>query len=85
MSDFASGGMVHEPVVPETVLYLRLPSEEGPLFNKIRAMLNMFPGENKTVVYFEDTKIRRGTRCNPDERLIAELINVLGLENVVLK
>jgi DNA polymerase-3 subunit alpha len=85
MSDFASGGMVHEPVVPESVLYLRLPSEEGPLFNKIKAMLNMFPGENKTVVYFEDTKIRRGTRCKPDERLITELINVLGLENVVLK
>ena len=51
----------------------------------IKAMLNMFPGENKTVVYFEDTKIRRGTRCKPDERLITELINVLGLENVVLK
>ena len=85
MSDFASGGMVHEPVVPESVLYLRLPSEEGPLFNKIKAMLNMFPGDNKTVVYFEDTKIRRGTRCKPDERLITELINVLGLENVVLK
>ena len=85
MSDFASGGMVHEPVVPESVLYLRLPSEESPLFNKIKAMLNMFPGDNKTVVYFEDTKIRRGTRCNPDERLITELINVLGLENVVLK
>jgi len=85
MSDFAAGGMVHEPIVPESVLYLRLPSENGPLFSKIKAMLNMFPGENQVVVYFEDTKIRRGSRCAPDDRLIAELVKVLGLENVVLK
>jgi len=66
-------------------LYLRLPTEEGKLFPKIRAMLNMFPGNNPVVVYFEDTKVRRGSRCSVDQRLVDELVNVLGKDNVVVK
>ena len=66
-------------------LYLRLPSEEGKLFPKIRAILNMFPGDSTVVVYFADTKQRRGTRCDLDQRMLHELKNVLGEENVVLK
>ena len=66
-------------------LYLRLPGEAGKLFPKVRAMLNMFPGESKTVLYFEDTKVRRGTHCALREDLLQELTNVLGKANVVLK
>ncbi len=66
-------------------LYLRLPGEEGKLFPKIRAILNMFPGDSTVVVYFADTKQRRGTRCDLDHRMLQELKNVLGEENVVLK
>jgi len=89
MSDFSEA-----PVVPQQqesaavvtgILYLRLPTEAGGLFTKIRAILNMFPGESQTVVYFADTKQRRGTRCALDSRMLRELENVLGKENVVLK
>jgi DNA polymerase-3 subunit alpha len=66
-------------------LYLRLPSEEGKLFPKIRAILNMFPGDNHAVVYFADTKQRRGTRCALHPSMLQELKNVLGETNVVLK
>ncbi len=66
-------------------LYLRLPTQEGKLFGKIRAMLNMFPGESPVVVYFADTRQRRGSRCSLDERLLQELEAVLGKENVVVK
>ena len=66
-------------------LYLRLPTEQGSLFTKIRAILNMFPGESQAVVYFADTKQRRGTRCSLDDRMLDELETVLGYENVVLK
>ena len=66
-------------------LYLKLPTEQGPLFNKIKAILNMFPGENPVVVYFADTKIRRGSRCLPSESMLNELTDLLGRENVVLK
>jgi len=37
------------------------------------------------VLYFADTRQRRGTRCVLMESLLTELKNVLGEENVVLK
>ncbi len=88
MSDFVDQPPVEEaapaPVTTGT-LYLRLPSQEGPLFGKIRAILNMFPGGNSVVVYFADTKQRRGSTCALDQRMLAELVNVLGQDNVVVK
>ena len=66
-------------------LYLKLPTEEGTLFPKIRAILNMFPGDNSVVVYFADTKVRRGSCCTIDERMLKELRNVLGEDCVVVK
>ena len=71
--------------VKQGTLYLRLPSEEQKLFGKVKAILNMFPGESQAVLYFEDTKARRGTRCALDSRMLAELVNVLGQANVVVK
>ena len=45
----------------------------------------MFPGGGKVVLFFADTRLRRGTQCLLDEGMIRELENVLGNENVVLK
>ena len=45
----------------------------------------MFPGDSGVVLYFEDNKVRRGTRCILARTMLAELENVLGKENVVLK
>ena len=90
MSDYTEQNRLVEQmsgpsVQKEGTLYLRLPTEEGTLFGKIRAILGMFPGENPVVVYFADTKQRRGSRCSLDSRMIAELGQVLGKENVVIK
>lgn len=88
MSDFENQPQVEEPVREEAksaTLYLRLPTENGPLFGKIRAILQMFPGQSKVVVYFEDTKQRRGSTCALDNRMLDELNNVLGKDNVVIK
>ena len=70
---------------PTGTLYLRLPTQEGPLFGKIRAILNMFPGKSTVVVYFADTKQRMGSTCDLDDRMLKELTNILGQENVVIK
>ena len=70
---------------PSETLYLRLPSESGKLFPKVRAMLNMFPGNNGVVVYFADSKQRRGSRCALADSLLRELTNTLGEGNVVVK
>ena len=85
MTDFEDGNAASEPVTAQTTLFLRLPTEEGSLFPKIKAILNMFPGDNPVVVYFADTKVRKGTRCSPDERMLQEIVRLLGEENVVLK
>ena len=90
MSDFANNEPVSEPVQRSNrplsgTLYLRLPTEDEKLFPKIRAILNMFPGESTAVVYFADTKQRRGTRCVIMENMLEELKNVLGEGNVVVK
>ena len=74
-----------QPVKLAGTLYLRLPSQDGKLFPKVKAILNMFPGESQTVLYFADTKVRLGTRCQFGESMLTELKNVLGEGNVVLK
>ena len=66
-------------------LYLRLPGEEGRLYPKIRAIVNMFPGENGVVLYFADTGARRGARAALAEPMLRELKNLLGEGNVVVK
>ncbi|MBQ8910029.1 MAG: DNA polymerase III subunit alpha [Oscillospiraceae bacterium] len=88
MSDYAKGDVEEEdqsPVIEKGTLYLRLPNEDPPLFNKIKAILNMFPGENPVTVYFADTGLRRGSRCVLYRTMLKELTSVLGKENVVVK
>ena len=90
ISDYADSALPPEPEkrsepVRGGTLYLKLPSESNPVYRKIRAILNMFPGEGSVVLYFADTKVRRGTRCVFMDSMLTELKNVLGEGNVVLK
>ena len=80
MSDFAN-----QPTAQEKTLYLRLPSEDEALFGKIRGILSRFPGNSPVVVYFADTKRRRGSTCSHDSGMLTELISQLGQDNVVIK
>ena len=74
-----------EPIAEHNTLYLRLPSENDRIYPKVRAILNMFPGDKGAVLFFADTKARRGTRCGFYPSMLEELKNVLGEANVVLK
>ena len=92
ISDFSERAVEEPAPVSETknsvrtgTLYLRLPSETDPGYRKIKAVLNMFPGESGVVLYFADTRQRRGTRCVLMDSMLRELKNILGEENVVLK
>ena len=92
ISDYA-GEPQPEPEPPVSVptppvggtLYLQLPNEADSRYRKVRAILNMFPGEWPVVVFFADNRTRRGTRASLDGRMIDELRNLLGEANVVLK
>ena len=86
MSDFTDNLMPDpEPQKLSGTLYLRLSSEGDPAFRKVKAIINMFPGSSKAVVYFADTKLRRGATCDLDKRMLDELKNLLGESNVIVK
>ncbi len=66
-------------------LYLRVPCEDAPCIRKLTAVLHMFPGAMPVVLFYADTRARRGTTCLCDEDLLTELRELLGADNVVLK
>ena len=91
MSDYANQPPIPEPEAPrenrihQGTLYLRLPTQDQKLYPKIKAILNMFPGDSGAVIFFEDTRQRRGTRVSIMDSMLSELKKVLGEANVVLK
>ena len=90
ISDFAQGDPEpqpeqQKPPVHQGTLYLSLPTEDEILYPKIRAIVNMFPGDSGVVLYFADTGARRGARASLAESMLRELRNVLGEGNVVVK
>ena len=90
ISDFESNavGIEAVPKAPQEIrgtLYLKISSESDSKLRKIKAILNMFPGGNAVVLYFADTKVRRGTRCSFSDSMIRELKSILGDASVVMK
>ena len=90
ISDYTESASQREeqPVqeIPQgSTLYLRLPNEDCKEFRKIRAIVNMFPGDGQVIVFFADTRKRMGVRCMLHGSMIGELKRLLGEENVILK
>ena len=73
------------PKVMSGTLYVKLESENDPIYQKVRAIVNMFPGEAQVKVFFADTRKMRGALASLDSRMLRELENVLGQGNVVVK
>ncbi|MDR2615532.1 MAG: DNA polymerase III subunit alpha, partial [Oscillospiraceae bacterium] len=66
-------------------LYVKIPSETDPRIRHMTLVLNMFPGREKLVLYYEDTQKRDNGWCVIDGALVRELTEVFGGENVVVK
>ncbi len=66
-------------------LYLQLTGESDTRFQKVRAIVNMFPGNSTVKVFFADTRKLMGAKVSLDSSMIDELKNLLGESNVVLK
>lgn len=69
----------------DKTLYLKLPSQSHPLFDRLEKLLIMFPGKDRMVVVFEDTRKKAGAPCLHHNALIQELKELCGDENVILK
>jgi len=91
LSDLDVPGASASPAAPPAeqpkakTVYVRLPSREHPLYRRVELLRGMFPGRDRMVLYFEDTKKRAGADCLIHEALIAELKERCGEENVVVK
>ena len=91
ISDFEDAEVAPEPEIREPAkpvqgtLYLKLTGEHDPNYRKVRAIVNMFPGNSQVKVFFADTRKMRGAAATLDERMLRELKKVLGDENVVIK
>ena len=91
ITDFSEAPENALPIQPEQpkvlggTLYLKLSGEDDPNYRKVRAIVNMFPGDSQIKVFFADTRKMRGAMAALDTRMIQELKAVLGEANVVLK
>ncbi len=77
--------MPGEEVNAERKLYVKIPNENNGAYERLKSILFMFPGADQMVLYFEDTKKKRGAKCVIHEALIQELIEMLGKDNVIVK
>ncbi|MBR1497342.1 MAG: DNA polymerase III subunit alpha, partial [Oscillospiraceae bacterium] len=66
-------------------LYLRLDSGDSRALRKIDLLREMFIGRDVMVQYFADRKQQRSATCLIHPALVAELKELLGAENVVVK
>ena len=79
-----SGGARAAKAESGQVLWIRLP-DGGGRFTWLKKLLNMFPGDAPAIIYLSDRRKKLQTHCLHHEALLAELREVLGEENVVLK
>ena len=91
ITDFSEAPAPVEKTVPASqprqfgTLYLQVEGENDPNYRKVKAIVNMFPGEGTVKVFLKDTRKMRGSSAAFDSRMIEELENILGKANVVLK
>jgi DNA polymerase-3 subunit alpha len=66
-------------------LYIKIPSADDPRMRKVGLVLSMFPGNQQIVLYCADTQKRLGAAAQLHPALLAELREMFGAENVVVK
>ena len=82
---FGRGGETAPAADKPPTLWVQLPTREGPAFRRLGLVLQMFPGHDRLVVYFADTKRRAGATCLIHPAFVDELREIAGPENVIIK
>ena len=63
-------------------LWVRLPGQSARVMRRIELLLEMFPGEDRLILYFTDTQKRLGANCVIHPALVEELGQLAGADNV---
>ncbi len=79
-------------VTVEPKLWIKLCSREDPMMQRLRLLFSLFPPEiartappTRVIIWCEKEQQRLGTTCLLHPALLAELIELLGEKNVVIK
>lgn len=78
-------GKEMKPSSPNPTIWVKLPSKQDPLFEHIQLLIKMFPGRDRIILYCEKENARFGASCVIHDALIAELIELTGENNVIIK
>jgi DNA polymerase-3 subunit alpha len=81
----SSGNSARSAELPQRKLYVKLPSEEGEHYERLKLVLSMFPGKEAIVMCFADTNKRLMGNCLIHDALLEDFSEMLGRENVVLR
>ena len=73
-----------ENTKPQT-LWLKVPSKDDPRMHRMELVKIMFEGDERMIVYCEDTKKKYTSGCLIHEAFVDELKELFGDENVVVK
>ena len=80
------GSMSAKQSVPrEGKLWVKLETEDKKLLDRIELILTMFPGTQQMIIYLADSGRRIGAKCCIHPSLVAELKDLCGEANVVVK
>ena len=63
-------------------LWIRLAQNDARIMRRIELLQEMFPGNDRMIVYFADTGRRFGADCVIMDSLVRELVEMVGAENV---
>lgn len=66
-------------------LYVQMEREGSPEYEHLKLVHSMFPGREKMVVYFKDTKKKLGATCIIHDAFVTELKEKFGEKNIVVK
>ena len=69
----------------ERTLFVKMGSESSPEYARLKLIHIMFPGRERMVIHFSDTKKNVSAKCVIHEALVCELREMLGDGNVVVK
>jgi DNA polymerase-3 subunit alpha len=69
----------------DRALCVKLRSEDSPEYERLKLVHMMFPGSERMVIHFGDTKKTVGAKCVIHEAFVNELRESLGEENVVVR
>ena len=69
----------------EKTLWIKIPSKDDTRLQKIEKVLQMFEGEERMIIYCEDTQKRLAAKCIIHASLVKELKEMLGEDKVLVK